>query len=88
MAVSGPPAGHRPAPLALATRDPGGRVKRNVGNCRRRRPRRAGILRYGHAPTEVGYELIRRGNAVPVALPIGEAMMGLGAEHSIPSAQF
>ncbi len=27
---------------------------------------------------EVGYELIRRGNAVPVALPVGEALTTIG----------
>jgi hypothetical protein len=27
----------------------------------------------------LGYELIRRGNAIPAALPIGEAMAGMSA---------
>ncbi|MGO9111174.1 MAG: hypothetical protein ACLP9L_18270 [Thermoguttaceae bacterium] len=26
---------------------------------------------------EVGYELLRRGSAIPVALPVGEAVAGL-----------
>ena len=31
-----------------------------------------------HLARAVGYELIRRGRAVPVALPVGEAVAGAG----------
>ena len=35
---------------------------------------------------EVGYELIRRGNAVPAALPIGEAVASLADhEYTVPA---
>lgn len=39
----------------------------------------ADLLRLGRA---VGYELIRRGQALPVALPIGEAVSNLGCNVS------
>ena len=37
-----------------------------------------------HLARAVGYELIRRGNPVPVALPIGEAVAGLATLNQDP----